>query len=120
MAISTLTPKAFANFSPGLKRSDNPGIANKKQIQTLKGFANRRTLSGLVARCKGFVPGLKRSDNPGIANQKQVQTLKGFASCRTLSGLIAGFKGCTPGFSLRSNPGLKLANAFGVSEVEQS
>jgi len=23
------TPKAFANFSPGLERSDNPGYANK-------------------------------------------------------------------------------------------
>jgi hypothetical protein len=25
------TPKAFANFSPGLERSDNPGIEYKKQ-----------------------------------------------------------------------------------------
>jgi len=23
------TPKAFANFSPGLERSDNPGLTNK-------------------------------------------------------------------------------------------
>jgi hypothetical protein len=33
-----LTPKAFANFSPGFERSENPGcIMNKSQI-TLKGF----------------------------------------------------------------------------------
>jgi hypothetical protein len=42
----SVTPKAFANLSPGLERSDNPGISNNKD-KTLKGFANRRTLSGL-------------------------------------------------------------------------
>jgi hypothetical protein len=42
----SVTPKAFANLSPGLERSDNPGISNNKN-KTLKGFANRRTLSGL-------------------------------------------------------------------------
>jgi len=25
------TPKAFANFSPGFERSENPGEANKKK-----------------------------------------------------------------------------------------
>ena len=33
--ISQLTPKAFANFSPGLERSDNPGAVVKQQ-KTLK------------------------------------------------------------------------------------
>jgi hypothetical protein len=28
-----LTPKALANFSPGLERSDNPGNGNKKKIE---------------------------------------------------------------------------------------
>ena len=28
-AFADLTPKAFANFSPGLERSDNPGYTNK-------------------------------------------------------------------------------------------
>jgi len=41
-----VTPKAFANFSPGLERSDNPGGEFPKSALTLKGFANRRTLSG--------------------------------------------------------------------------
>ena len=27
-----LTPKAFANFSPGLERSDNPGSTNEQVI----------------------------------------------------------------------------------------
>ncbi len=32
----TITPKAFANFSPGLERSDNPGGLNIKRTATLK------------------------------------------------------------------------------------
>jgi hypothetical protein len=32
-----LTPKALANFSPGLERSDNPGFTVISD-QTLKGF----------------------------------------------------------------------------------
>ena len=43
------TPKAFANFSPGLEHSDNPGIANNKTDPTLKGFVLRGTLSGFNA-----------------------------------------------------------------------
>jgi hypothetical protein len=38
-------PKALANFSPGLERSDNPGIGIVKYSSTLKGFANCLTLS---------------------------------------------------------------------------
>ncbi|HXC71447.1 MAG TPA: hypothetical protein VN644_15805 [Pyrinomonadaceae bacterium] len=30
---TTITPKAFANFSPGLERSDNPGITKQNQDQ---------------------------------------------------------------------------------------
>ena len=33
----SLTPKAFANFSPGLERSDNPG-SETKSLSTLKAF----------------------------------------------------------------------------------
>ena len=39
------TPKALANFSPGLERSDNPGV-EIEIVLTLKGFAGRQTLSG--------------------------------------------------------------------------
>jgi hypothetical protein len=42
------TPKAFANFSPGLERSDNPGDINPKFVSTLKGFLSWRTLSGFI------------------------------------------------------------------------
>ena len=41
-----ITPKAFANSSPGFECSDNPGKRTYKQNRTLKGFGNRRTLSG--------------------------------------------------------------------------
>ena len=41
-----ITPKALANFSPGFERSEYPGIRIKIEIQTLKGFAPERTLSG--------------------------------------------------------------------------
>jgi hypothetical protein len=41
------TPKALANCSPGLERSDNPGIDDETRTETLKGFGNWRTLSGL-------------------------------------------------------------------------
>ena len=43
------TPKAFANFSPGLERSDNPGKTATTIDSTLKGFAARGTLSGFNA-----------------------------------------------------------------------
>jgi hypothetical protein len=32
------TPKAFANFSPGLERSNNPGSWVRIKVQTLKGL----------------------------------------------------------------------------------
>jgi hypothetical protein len=41
-----LTPKAFANFSPGLELATTLGFKQKTH-STLKGFANRLTLSGL-------------------------------------------------------------------------
>jgi len=37
------TPKAFANFSPGLERSDNPGFQIIKESKTLKAFAPDQT-----------------------------------------------------------------------------
>ena len=33
-----LTPKALANFSPGLGRSDNPEMDEKNCLTTLKGL----------------------------------------------------------------------------------
>src|ERR1043166_4465733 len=51
-----LTPKALANFSPGLERSDNPGFSRLKSDQTLKGFGDWRTLSGLTVSLLVFAP----------------------------------------------------------------
>jgi len=63
--ISDLTPKAFANSSPGLERSDNPGYEKNKR-HTLKGFVGRRTLSGLVETTWAMIPGLSLRSNPGL------------------------------------------------------
>ncbi len=35
-----ITPKAFANFSPGLERSDNPGEPSIRSLSTLKALAS--------------------------------------------------------------------------------
>jgi hypothetical protein len=40
-----VTPKALANSSPGLERSDNPGERSLNKNETLKGFALRQTLN---------------------------------------------------------------------------
>jgi hypothetical protein len=42
-----ITPKALANCSPRLQRSDNLGIDHKIVIE-LKGFATRQIPSGLI------------------------------------------------------------------------
>jgi hypothetical protein len=39
--IRSNTPKAFANFSPGLELSDNPGVVFRFSAATLKALANR-------------------------------------------------------------------------------
>jgi len=35
-----ITPKAFANFSPGFERSENPGVIKQNKMTTLKGFGD--------------------------------------------------------------------------------
>jgi hypothetical protein len=112
--LETTTPKALANFSPELKRSDNSGFGPSNTYPTLKGFAARRTPSGLTAVFIHSIPELERSDNSGFRPSNTYPTLKGFAARRTPSGLTAVFIHSIPELSLRSNPGLKLANAFGV------
>jgi hypothetical protein len=63
--IALITPKAFANSSPALERSDNAGEAIKNQRTTLKGFANRGTLSGFNVYF-GLLPRVLASSNPGL------------------------------------------------------
>src|SRR5215208_4790331 len=53
--MNTPTPEAFANFSPGFERSENPGTYHSSRDQTLKGFAAALTLSGLNLTF-GFIP----------------------------------------------------------------
>jgi hypothetical protein len=60
------TPKALANFSPGLARSDNSGIDIQAGRLTLKGFAARRTLSGFNAHLLYAFPWLSLRSNHGL------------------------------------------------------
>jgi len=59
-----ITPKAFANFSPGLERSDNPGYGIRVQINP-EGVRRKPTLSGLNVFL--FLdPGFSLRSNPGL------------------------------------------------------
>ena len=49
-----------------LERSDNPGISTLKYNLTLKGFANRRTLSGFSRLIVFMNPGFSLRSNPGL------------------------------------------------------
>src|SRR5215213_8930434 len=53
-----ITPKAFANFSPGFERSREPWGNNLKLHQTLKGLDSCRTLAGFVDYFCDLIPGL--------------------------------------------------------------
>ena len=59
------TPKAFANFSPGFERRENSGGLTQKPIETLRGFANHLTLSGLRMYLNLY-PELSLRSNPGL------------------------------------------------------
>jgi hypothetical protein len=92
-----VTPKALANSSPRLERSDNLGYAKEIPFNPEGVNVAGITLSALIHIC-GSVPGLSRRSNPGL-------------TLANAFGVICGF---VPGLSRRSNPGLTLANAFGV------
>ena len=53
------TPKAFANFSPGFEERE-PWVWNQISRSTLKGFANRGTLSGFRTLLV-LIPGLSQA-----------------------------------------------------------
>jgi hypothetical protein len=59
------TPKALANSSPGLERSDNPGESNLKSDSTLKGFLSWRTLSGFNPFSRIQSQGFRYAQTPG-------------------------------------------------------
>jgi hypothetical protein len=60
------TQLAFANFSPGLECSDNPGKGTVNAFSTLKVFANLPTLSALLIPFNAVIPGLSLRSNPGL------------------------------------------------------
>jgi hypothetical protein len=49
-----------------LERSDNSGFGPSNTYPTLKGFAARGTLSGLIAVFIHSIPGLSLRSNPGL------------------------------------------------------
>src|SRR6185369_4609735 len=108
--LNAITPKAFANFSPGFELARTLGLS-QKSVLTLKGFLNWRTLSGLILDV-GSKPRVRACENPGTITKKR-------SNPERVPQLANPFRvdlGCwfqTQG-SRSSNPGLKLANAFGV------
>jgi hypothetical protein len=65
-----LTPKAFANFSPELERSDNPGLSNKKPLKLINGHDPR-----VLVRSN---PGLKLANAFGVKIQTEALPGKNF------------------------------------------
>jgi hypothetical protein len=49
-----------------LERSHNPGFNNITGVVTLKGFANRQTLSGLIKHFVRIPQGCRSRSNPGL------------------------------------------------------
>ena len=64
-ARTLLTPKAFANFSPGFERSENPGIANKDMSNPERGSPIAEPFSGFRAFLE-LLPRVVAGANPGL------------------------------------------------------
>ena len=61
-----LTPKVLANFSPGLERSDNLGLANKNKIRNPERvLPTAEPFQGLI-RFQLSSPGLSLRSNRGL------------------------------------------------------
>src|ERR1051325_6431959 len=113
------TPKGFANFSPELERSDNPGNKRTKHIQNPERVRGERNPFRVERLFQTRFPELERSDNPGNKRTKHIQNPERVRGERNPFRVERLFQTRFPELSLRSNSGLKLANAFGViSRVE--
>ena len=66
------TPKAFANFSPGLEAKQEPWGTIRKKDGTLKGFGCWRTLSGLD-HFNVLVPGLSLTLQPWAESSERLR-----------------------------------------------
>ena len=64
--IQQIRRRRWLIFSPGLERSDNPGVGPLMYIPTLKGFAAKGTLSGLTAVFIHLIPELSLRSNSGL------------------------------------------------------
>jgi len=61
-----ITPKALANSSPGLERSDKPGGNKTNRQQTLKAFALKTNPFRVDSSFLVLLPGLSLCSNPGL------------------------------------------------------
>ena len=59
-----VTPKALANFSPGLERSENPGTKTRKQLNPVRVYCEANPYR--VQETVVIHPGLSLRSNPGL------------------------------------------------------
>src|ERR1051325_7885645 len=101
----TVTPKAFANSSPELERSDNSGYPIRIRPSTLKGFANG-TLSGLNAILLKLTQGCRCAPTAGLKLANAFGVALSNACGAELTNAF--------GVELGNACGAELTNAFGV------
>jgi tRNA U34 5-methylaminomethyl-2-thiouridine-forming methyltransferase MnmC len=66
-ASASITPEAFANFSPGFEHSENPGVVFRFSDATLKALANDAQSSPTLSALQRFVKTLTQGcANPGL------------------------------------------------------
>ena len=81
---SPLTPKAFANFSPGLELATTPGLkANKSNAESVDqhNATSWPTLSALCHHALRLPTGLELATTPGFPIYPEIQTLKALGMC---------------------------------------
>ena len=81
-----ITPKALANSSPGLERSDNPGFVFPYELKPCKGSPTAEPFSGFSMYLILDTQGCRLRSNPGLelANASgvfQTDALLNFGSC---------------------------------------
>src|SRR5215213_714736 len=78
------TPKAFANCSPGLERSDNPGIDNPHPCETLKRVRQPPNPFRVKGKSYNRHPGFSLRSNPGLTLANAFGVQKHLARAKTV------------------------------------
>src|ERR1051325_11339247 len=109
----TVTPKAFANSSPELERSDNSGYPIRIRPSTLKGFANG-TLSGLNAILLKLTQGCRCAPTAGLKLANAFGVALSNACGAELTNAFGVELGNACGAELANAIGVELGNACGA------